>query len=307
LIFRGTVRRRYRVAVEVAADLMDHVPFVAVVPDLSAGDILNAPAARSIHDLRVRLQPPSTNDHRTYLVTSASSGEGKSSVVLALGLSFAAAGFRTLIVDCDLASRRMSSEFNAADLPGIIEATAGAEPNVQRVRSGLSVLTAGKCRPHDAARLAPAATARVLAAVRDRFDIVLIDSDPILSGLTASVIAPQVDGVVLTLAREQEHTLVQGAANHLRLLGATLAGAVFNRAAASDFSAILHQQSEPFATERVLSPRLHRFGPLVGAVLSSLSLTRDDDLDLMTAGMSLARTDEAPTIVQAEKSKRDVA
>jgi capsular exopolysaccharide synthesis family protein len=287
--------------------LADQIPFVAVVPELNQGALLDAAAARCVHDLRVRLQPPSATEPRTYLITSASSGEGKSSLAAALALSFSAAGFRTLLVDCDLTSRRLSAGFDAADLPGVMEATGDAEPSILRVRSGLSIMAAGKCRPHDACRLAPTATARLFTTIRDRFDVVLIDSDPILTGITASVLAPQVDGVIMTLARGQEHTLVHSATKHLRMLGANLIGAVFNRADASEFRAVVSQQAPSQGKPRMLPERLHRFGPLVASMLSSLALTREVDLDLMAPGMSLARTDEVPTIAKADESKRDVA
>ena len=154
---------------------------------------------------------------------------------LALGLSFAAAGFRTLLIDGDLSTRQLSLGLDAGDQPGVMEAVTGAEPAIRRIRSGLSILPAGNSRPQDACRLSPTGTARMLASLHDRFDVVLIDGDPILTGLTASVIAPQAGGVIVTMNRGQDQPLVQSAIRQLGMLGAELAGAVFNRAAAGDF------------------------------------------------------------------------
>jgi len=308
LILRGTHRRRYRFADEVAADLTGRVPFVAVLPGLAVAP--NAPAgtlgmaaARSIHDLRVRLQPVTPGSSRTYLITSTAAGEGKTVLTVALGISFAAAGFRTLVVDCDLSSRQLSRGFSAESVPGMIESMNGGEPFIQRIRTGLFVLAAGACAPQDVYRCAPAATAQVLATVRPCFDVILIDGDPILTGITASVIASQADGVIVTVARGQEESTLRSALRQIGARGAAFAAAVFNNAPASDLRSAsndlptegLQHSGTDKPQERVLAARLHRFGPVVAATLASLSLTREDDLDLVPAGLSLARTDRTPT------------
>ncbi len=293
LVLSGALRRRYRSCEDLAVDFAGRVPFVAVIPDVDEAGSLSTTAARCVHDLRLRLQPPTSTDRRVYLVTSATAGEGKSGLAISLGLSFAAAGFRTLLVDGDLRTRRLTLGFEGDDSPGMLEAAAGAEPQIRRVRAGLSVLTTGKCRPQDACRLSPVATGRVFAGLRDRFDVVLIDGDPVLTGLTASVYAPHADGVIVTLARGQEQSLAEDAVRYIALLGAEVSGVVFNRAEATDFRAILHEQelsTSAAGQDRPVRP--NRFGPVVGAVLSSLSLSREDDLDLVSGGVSLARTDE---------------
>ncbi len=292
LIAFGLLRRRYRFCDDIAADLTNRVPFVAVVPDLNECPTLAPAAAHCVHDLRVRLQPKDATDRRTYLITSATPGEGKSSIAAALGLSFAAAGFRTLVVDGDLGSRRLTTGFNAGDAPGMIEAAGGAEPQIRRIRTGLSFMPTGQCRPQDACTFSPAAAKRVLTSLRERFDVILVDSDPLATGLGASVLAAQTDGVVVTFSRDQEQPVAQRAVRLIETLGGRLCGAVFNRAPACDFPAAMHRAAQA-AASRVLPERLNRFGPLISALLSSISLSREDDLDLMADGINLARSDAA--------------
>jgi succinoglycan biosynthesis transport protein ExoP len=294
LILAATLRRRYRFSDALAADLVGRVPFVAVVPDVAHGGAMDSVAARCVHDLRVRLQPPPGSGPRTYVVTSTSPGAGKSSLSVALGLSFAAAGFRTLLIDADLASRRLTHGFGAADKPGMADAVTGSEPQIQRLRSGLFILAAGSGGPDDGCRLAPAGTGRVLTDLRCSFDVVLIDADPILTGITASVLAPQADGVLLTLARGEQQPLVHSAIKHLEMLGASLSGAVFNRAAAADFKAVQPDQAGASVAGAAPVPeQLHRFGPLVAAVLRSLSLLGEDELKTVPAGLVLNRPQAA--------------
>lgn len=59
-------------------------------------------AALSVHHIRTLLQISSSNAKNVYVVTSPAAGSGKSSLTAALGLSFAASGMRTLLIDCDI-------------------------------------------------------------------------------------------------------------------------------------------------------------------------------------------------------------
>jgi Mrp family chromosome partitioning ATPase len=290
LVAWSVLRRRYRSGEELAEDLADRTPFVAVLPDIDNNGTVAALGARCVHDLRARLAPGGPSSPRVYLVTSAAPGEGASSLALSLGLSFAAAGSRTLLIDGDMAARHLTLGFNAGDRPGLVEAAAGGEPVLHRLRGGLGLLTAGQSRSQDACRLVPGSLKRLLHAFRQRFDVVLIDGDPMLTGLTASVIAPQSDGVILAVANGQRPVLVHRAARTLQSLGASLSAAVFNRADAADFPA--HVREKAVATNRALPERVRRFGPLVAGVMASVSMTREEDLELARDGMELARPDE---------------
>jgi Mrp family chromosome partitioning ATPase/uncharacterized protein involved in exopolysaccharide biosynthesis len=298
LFILGTmVQRRYRFTDELAQDLSARVPFVAALPDVNRAGVIVKAAARCVHQLRARIQPRGYSDvspcgSRTYLITSASAGEGKSSLSLALGMSFAAAGFRTLVIDADLTSRGLSSEANAKEASGLIEAVAGGKMVLRRLRPGLSLMASGQGHSYDALTLAPDGLMKVLAVMRAKFDVVLIDSDPILTGVTASIIAPQADGVILTITRGQQQPLVHSAIRQLEMLGSRLLGIVFNRAAASDLQGLLNEQMRsPAAEEPLPLVKEKRFGPLVRAVLSSLIRSRGDDLELSPDGLEPALTD----------------
>ena len=74
----------------------------------------------------------------------------------------------------------------------------------------------------------------IQATLREQFDVVLVVGDPILTGISATVIAPQTDGVVLTVARGQQPQRVMEAVRRMEMLGTSLAVATFNRADPSD-------------------------------------------------------------------------
>jgi Mrp family chromosome partitioning ATPase len=72
-------------------------------------------AAHCVHQIRNLLEAVPTPDKgRALAVTSPSAGDGKTSLTLALGLSFAASGSRTLVIDCDMVGGGLTRRLNAA-------------------------------------------------------------------------------------------------------------------------------------------------------------------------------------------------
>src|SRR5204863_3615623 len=95
----GLFDQRYRYSDEAGTD-MSGVPLLGILPNLP--DMLTDPrhaaiAAYCVHQVRTLLQIRVNSDrNQIFTITSASPGDGKTSLALALGLSFAASGSRTL-------------------------------------------------------------------------------------------------------------------------------------------------------------------------------------------------------------------
>jgi succinoglycan biosynthesis transport protein ExoP len=282
VVLRSRVHRRYRFGDELAEDLKQRVPFVALLPEAGIDKPLNAAASSGIHELRGQLRLNTSADTCTYLVTSVTPGEGATSVALSLAISYAATGLRTILVDFNLASRTLTSGFDALPNVGLLEALAGDAPSTHDIRAGLFFLAAGRGASKVSFELVPSEMRRVLTELRELFDVILIDAEPIVTGTTASAIAPQVDGVLLVTSKGQEQSLIESAVARVHSLEGNIAGVVFNRADDGEFPLVMRQQSTE-ASLRNLPPRSMRFGALVGSVLSSLSLSHANDLDMIPA------------------------
>jgi Mrp family chromosome partitioning ATPase len=280
MILKNSSRRRYQFGDEVAEDLKLRVAFVALLPEAANDKPLNAAAARGIHELRSQLIPGDQTNARIYLISSVTPGEGATSLALSLAISYAATGLRTLLIDCNLSSRQLSVGFDLGSSVGLREALAGDQPVVRDVAAGMFLIAAGLGTSRVSFELAPAEVKRVLTELRELFDVILIDGEPIVTGSTAPALVPQVDGVLLVTARGQEQSVIHGGINQIQSLGGTVAGMVFNRAPDTDFPSVMRQQetAEPLQN---LPERLLRFGPLVGLVMSSLLLTHETDLDVI--------------------------
>jgi capsular exopolysaccharide synthesis family protein len=219
---------------------------------------------------------------RAFMVTSASTGDGKTSLTMALGLSFAASGSKTLVIDCDMVGQGLTHRLKAHNVPGLIETLnlGTLRGHVRKTASkGLYVLPIGTADAVHAGVLSPQSIKRLLAACREHFDIVVIDTGPILGSLEASVVAAEVDGVIVAVARGQQQPLVEKAVKLLRSIGANLFGIVFNRAEQRDFqrsvasASIRSQSATKPAESRLLLPESDesfRFGPLARSVASSV-------------------------------------
>ncbi|MCS7033204.1 MAG: P-loop NTPase [Phycisphaerae bacterium] len=242
LMLIGLLDSRYRYSEETTETQITGLTLLGILPNLP--DRLSDPgqasiAAHCVHQVRTRLQIDAPVDGPVaYSVTSASSGDGKTSLTLALGLSFAASGSRTLLVDCDLVGAGLTARLNMAGPQGILDAitTRQLMPFVKNTDvSDLMMLPAGNAQLQHAGVFSPAAMKRLINEAKKHFEVVLIDTGPILGSIEATPVCSAVDGVILTVARGQQRPLVEKALTHLRSIGARISGVVFNRAQARDF------------------------------------------------------------------------
>ena len=70
---------------------------------------------------------------------------------------------------------------------------------------------------------------------KKHFEVILVDTGPVLGSIEATPVCAAADGVILTVARGQQRPLVEKALQHLQSIGARIAGVVFNKAMARDF------------------------------------------------------------------------
>ncbi len=257
-------------------------PLLGILPTLP--DRLSDPeqaaiAAHCIHQLRIMLQVNGGTDRKAYMITSASAGDGKTSLTMALGLSFAASGSRTLVIDSDMVGQGLTSRLKAHNSPGLLEALGAGTLN-QRVKKtttqNLYILPIGCADSAHAGGMSPVSIAKLLNEARRIFDCIIIDTGPIMGSLEAAVVGAAADAVILTVARGQHEPMVERSVRRLRQIGANIAGLVFNRAEERDFqrsissSSIRSMSGSPHPPRIILSEGADesRFGPLARSVAS---------------------------------------
>ncbi|AMV23490.1 Tyrosine-protein kinase YwqD [Gemmata sp. SH-PL17] len=168
------------------------------------------------------------------MVTSATQGEGKTSLASQLATSMATAGMRTLIVDCDLRNPSIMKLFELPLAPGVSEVLRQEVDVSDAVQAtavpNLWVIPAGHCSNATIAALAQGNPLKTLFnRLRGQFDFVIVDSCPVLPVADALLIAQHVDGVVFSIMQDvSQLPKVVTASEKLTQLNIQLVGAVVN-------------------------------------------------------------------------------
>lgn len=192
-------------------------------------------AAESIRAVAAGLRFANVDgDTSVILVTSATSSEGKSSVSLATALILAEQGQRVLLIDADL---RRGSIAKLTGLEGNVGVTTilvgdiGFADAIQHWgTSNLSVLASGEIPPNPGQLLTSDHLRQLVNDAREQFDVVVIDSPPVLAVSDPLWLAPVVDGI-LVVARHRftkrqalRRTLDELESTRVRILGVVING-----------------------------------------------------------------------------------
>ncbi len=162
-------------------------------------------------------------------LTSSLPGEGKTTTTICLGRVMAMGGARTVIVDCDLRRRTVNRLFAEEPEVGLLEVLAGSakldDALILDDASGAYFLPLSKTAYTPKDVFASSAMTRLLQELRDRFDIVLLDTAPILPVADTRVLAPMADAVVfLAQWRKTPRKAIENALRQLNSVGAFVAG-----------------------------------------------------------------------------------
>ena len=173
---------------------------------------------------------------RSVVVTSPGPREGKSTVVANVGLTLASTGRRVLLVDGDLKRPRLHAFFGLDNDKGLSDLLQGHHSSDQNPMSmiqntdvqRLSVLTSGPALSPDANFLQSPDLPNLLAKLEEKFDVVLIDTPPVLQVADARILGRLANGVVLVARAGQTVREAAGAAcdrlvsDNARILGMIL-------------------------------------------------------------------------------------
>ena len=148
---------------------------------------------------------------KTLVVTSAAPGEGKTLTAANLAVTLAYDGLRVLLVDCDIRRPRVHGLFHAAPLAGAHGAAdhlpfrsgepvapAGRDPN-HLDRGAVGPAPAARCRRTPPTCSAAPACACCCRSCAEQFDIIVLDTPPVLATADAGIVASLTDGVLLVV------------------------------------------------------------------------------------------------------------
>jgi capsular exopolysaccharide synthesis family protein len=172
---------------------------------------------------------------RVVMVTSAVSGEGKTSLSCHLAASVARAGQKVLLIDGDLRNPTVHRVFDIPNEAGLAELLRG-EVQVEDVTrrtsvKGLSIIPGGAWDDPTAQALAQGSFGGLLEQLREQYEFILIDTSPVMPVSDALLIGHHVDGALLSVLRHVSRVpwvyaaSVRVEAVAVRVLGVVLNGA----------------------------------------------------------------------------------
>jgi non-specific protein-tyrosine kinase len=196
---RSRLDRALRTAEE--AEELVAAPLLAAIPLRKRYAVDDAVLGEAYDVLRANLAFLSLDQAMQVITfTSYNPGEGKTSSVEGLAYAAVRGGMSVLLVDADVRTSNLSSQFGARAMPGltsVIVGTSRIEDSVLEIVPGLSLLPAGPTPPNPPSLLSSGRMREVLAELRDRHSLVIIDAPPVAHLADASILAGISDGVVL--------------------------------------------------------------------------------------------------------------
>jgi capsular exopolysaccharide synthesis family protein len=174
---------------------------------------------------------------KSFAVTSVGPGEGKTLTAVNLAIAFAHKGMSIVLVDCDVRRPRVHKVLEVPRAPGLANLLDPRSsyflrvPRVVKQTSllNLSVISCGT-PPSDALELFEGAPIRrLLADLGSRYDMVLLDTPPVLAAADAAILGQLVDGAVIVIrAGQTDREDAQRAYAQLSLAKVRVLGAIFN-------------------------------------------------------------------------------
>ncbi|MGM8212327.1 CpsD/CapB family tyrosine-protein kinase [Virgibacillus sp. W0430] len=176
---------------------------------------------------------PGKRENRIFLITSASKGEGKSTIVANLAVSMAQQKEKILLIDANLREPVIHDFFDISNDKGITDILTNKmdfEDVVYKTGIGkLDLLTSGSTLFNPAELLGNERMSQLLTKVEGMYNIVLIDSPTILDVTETRVLANECDGVILVIHRKKTtKEKVTEARRVLELSQANLSGSIMN-------------------------------------------------------------------------------
>jgi len=204
------------------------------IPSLLANESPADAAIESLKSLRTALGLTllDANNNRV-LLTGPSPGVGKSFVSANLAAVMAAAGHRVLLIDADMRRGHLHDSFGVRSAPGLSDLLTGRvslqDATRHGVSKGLDFIPTGAASQSTSELLLGESTIRLLDEMSAAYDVVIIDTPPVLAVADASILAPHCATTFLvTRARQTTIDEIAESAKQLNRISSGLLGVLFN-------------------------------------------------------------------------------
>ncbi len=218
------------------------IPHLGIVPQIRPGEgkfihTLNpkAPLSEAYRTIRHNILYASfENPPQTMMITSSIPGEGKSTTCANLAASAAMEGKKVLVIDTDFRKPNQHRLWQADNTSGFTAYLAGQLPLEECIRHdvvpGLDLLPSGMVPPNPAKLIESTRLRETLEGLRERYDLIFLDSPPVLVVNDAAALARVVDAYVLVVeSMGVSRRMLGDARTRIEVVGVPPVGAVMNK------------------------------------------------------------------------------
>ncbi|PFB95609.1 tyrosine protein kinase [Bacillus cereus] len=190
--------------------------------------------AEQFRNIRTNIEFASVgNEMRSIMITSSDPDEGKTTTISNLAVVLGQQGKKVLVIGADLRKPTLQTVFGTHNMKGLTNVLSGQSSFTECVQEtvveNVYIMPAGPIPPNPAELLATERMDEVLLEAYERFDLVLVDTPPVLVITDAQILANKCDGIILVIRSEQtERDRVIRAKQVLEQASGKLLGVILN-------------------------------------------------------------------------------
>ncbi|QHW30866.1 CpsD/CapB family tyrosine-protein kinase [Paenibacillus rhizovicinus] len=193
-----------------------------------------SPISEAYRSLRTNIQFSAIDQNiKVLMVASSKSGEGKTTTITNLAVTYAQEGKRVLLIDADLRKPSLQQVFQLTNRTGLTSILLNQFPLMEVIREtsvdNLFVITSGPIPPNPSEILGSQRMLSFLEEVKEIYDVILFDTPPVLAVTDSLIVSSFCDGVLLVVhAGKVKKELVKKAKSSLDHVKAKILGVVLN-------------------------------------------------------------------------------
>lgn len=191
--------------------------------------------AEAFRQLRTNIQfIEAVEGRKSVIISSSVPSEGKSTTIANLAIAVADTGAKVLLIDCDLRKPKQHKYLGIEGSVGLTNHLIGQaklEDVIQPWGKGkLHVLPAGQVPPNPSELLGSAKMQKLILDAEKKYDLVLIDTAPLLPVTDAAILSKMTGGVIVVVSvGKTTRPQLQGALSHIETVGGKILGFVMNK------------------------------------------------------------------------------
>ncbi len=181
----------------------------------------------------------------SYEICGTEPGVGSTTTAISVAVSMAKAGWKVLLVDCDLRKRSSDKRLNEDSIEGIadlLDGTVKAKEIICKTNyDNLSFISSGNASVNAISAVCSVSVKELMNDIKSEYDFIIVDVPSIASSMDAAVVATIVDTVILVTSQEKGYRIkaVEEAEEKIKGVGAKISGIVVNHVESGEYKRVV--------------------------------------------------------------------